>query len=153
MQHQFEIVLTVAIAAGSLLLFGYWFRYTCLLILSAKTAFDYAGGMAASANLAFLGVQQELRNHEVVNLDPLHAALERDYTTLTRMLKEATQNEEQSSIEEQMLAAYYKLMDKWYRTSRSFSPQAARRALEEMSTVVGHFANILGEQAACGSPA
>lgn len=152
MGHQFEIVLTVAIAAGSLLLFGYWFRYTCLLILSAKTAFDYAGGVATSANLAFLGVQRELRNHEVINLDPLHAALERDYTTLSRLLKEA-QNAEQSSIEEQMLAVYYRLMDKWYRTSRSFSPQAARRALEEMSTVVGHFANILGEQAACASAA
>ena len=41
-----ELVTTVIITVSSVLLFGYWFRYTCLLILSAKTTRDFAGEVA-----------------------------------------------------------------------------------------------------------
>ena len=44
----FETATTILIIVGSMLLFGYWFRYTCLLILSAKTTRDYAGEVAAA---------------------------------------------------------------------------------------------------------
>ena len=52
-----ELVTTVIITASSVLLFGYWFRYTCLLILSAKTTRDFAGQVAAANQLGFLEVQ------------------------------------------------------------------------------------------------
>lgn len=42
------LVLTV-----SLILFLYWFRYTCLLILSAKPAKDYSGQVAQVNQLSF----------------------------------------------------------------------------------------------------
>ena len=35
----------------------------------------------------------------------------------------------------------------------AFSPTAARKALEEMSMVVAHFANAMGQQAAAGAAA
>jgi hypothetical protein len=35
-----ELVATGIITASSVFLFAYWFRYTCLLILSAKTTLD-----------------------------------------------------------------------------------------------------------------
>ena len=43
-----ESVLTILISVSSTLLFGYWFRYTCLLILSAKTTRDYAAEAPAA---------------------------------------------------------------------------------------------------------
>ena len=48
----FETATTILIIVGSMLLFGYWFRYTCLLILSAKTTRDYAGEVAAASGSA-----------------------------------------------------------------------------------------------------
>jgi len=152
--HHLELAVTVIIAAGSALLFGYWFRYTCLLILSAKTAFDYAGDVATANQLSFLEVQTRLREQTLVDLDPLHAALERDYSLITYLLKNAEHSAEtEFEIETRMLEMHYRLMGAWYRVSRTFSTEAARHALEEMSVVVAHFANVMGERAACAAAA
>jgi len=40
-----------------------------------------------------------------------------------------------------------------YGVTGAFSPTAARKALEEMSMVVAHFANAMGQQAAAGAAA
>jgi hypothetical protein len=155
--HHIELALTASIVAGSVLLFAYWFRYTCLLFLSAKTARDYAGDLAAANQLGFLDVQARLRNGSFVDLDPLHRALERDYSLITYLLKNAAPASESSAEETQMelrmLEMYYRVMGAWYSVSRTFSTEVARHALEQMSVVVEHFANVMGERAACASVA
>jgi hypothetical protein len=148
-----ELVATVVITVSSVLLFGYWFRYTCLLILSAKTTRDFAGEVATANQLGFLQVQSQLRESSA-DLDRLRDALDRDYAVLMRLLKQAgDSSSEGSSIEKRMLEINYLLVGGWYRLSRQFSSAAARRALEEMSLVVEHFANVMGEQAASPSAA
>lgn len=153
-----ELVTTIGITAGSAVLFGYWFRYTCLLILSAKTTRDYAGEVAAANQLHFLEVQSQLRSHSLagapVELDRLHADLERDYAVVTYLLKNvAGPTGEESPLEARMLEMNYMLMRAWYRVSRRFSLQSSCRALQEMSQVVAHFANMMGERAACAAGA
>ncbi|HYL96209.1 MAG TPA: hypothetical protein VET69_10425 [Terriglobales bacterium] len=148
-----ELVVTIGMTVGSLLLFGYWFRYTCLLILSAKTTQDYAGEVAAANQLSFLEVQATLRAGVPAALDPLQAALDRDYALVTYLLKNAALAAGHRSVETRMLAMNYGLMRAWFRLSRQFSLEASRRALEEMSQVVAHLANVMGEQAACGAAA
>jgi len=142
-----ELITTVIITASSVLLFGYWFRYTCLLILSAKTARDFAGQVAAANQLGFLEVQAQLRAASV-NLDSLRDTLDRDYAVLSSMLKQVRGSSvEESSLETTMLSLNYRVMRAWYRVSGVFSPAAARKALEEMSMVIAHFANAMGQQA------
>src|ERR1700730_8697503 len=117
-----ELITTVIITASSVLLFGYWFRYTCLLILSAKTARDFAGQVAAANQLGFLEVQSQLRAASV-NLDSLRDTLDRDYAVLSSMLKQASGSSvEGSSLETSMLAVNYRVMHTWYRVSSVFSP-------------------------------
>ena len=84
-----ELITTVIITASSVLLFGYWFRYTCLLILSAKTTRDFAGQVAAANQLGFLDVQSQLRTASA-NFDSLRETLDRDYAVLSSMLKQAS---------------------------------------------------------------
>jgi hypothetical protein len=147
-----EFAVTVVLTVGSVLLFGYWFRYTCLLILSAKTARDYAYQVATANQLNFLDVQTRLRQG-ASELDALHSALAHDYDVVTYLLKHAAQSSnEESPIEARMLEMNYRMMSAWYQVSRRFSSSAARSALEEMSVVVGHFANMMGERA-CGAAA
>jgi hypothetical protein len=142
-----ELITTVIITASSVLLFGYWFRYTCLLILSAKTARDFAGQVAAANQLGFLEVQAQLRAASA-NLDSLRDTLDRDYAVLSSMLKQVKGSSvEESSLETTMLSLNYRVMRAWYRVSGVFSPAAARKALEEMSMVIAHFANTMGQQA------
>jgi hypothetical protein len=146
-----ELITTGFLTVGSVLLLAYWFRYMCLLILSAKTTQDYAAQVATANQLSFLEVQSQLGVGAYTELDRLHAALDRDYALLTYLLKHAAGG--QSSMESRMLEMNYRLVSTWARVSRGFSPAASRRALEEMSLVVAHFANIMGERSACGSAA
>ncbi len=146
-----ELLSTVIITLSSVALFGYWFRYTCLLILSTKTAQDYAGEVASTNQLAFLEVRSELKSSSP-DLDRLRNALDRDYEVLSGLLKK-TGSLDHTSLESRMLEANYRVMRAWYSVSRQFSAAAAARALDEMSQVVAHFANLMGEAAAAPSAA
>jgi hypothetical protein len=149
-----ELVATVVIMASSGLLFGYWFRYTCLLMLSARTTRDYAASVAMANQLGFLEVQAQLRVQSTADLDRLKESLDRDYKVLTYLLKHAAApSEGQDALEKRMLEINYRLMGAWYSLSRRFSPAAACRALDEMASVVAHFANSMGERAAEGAAA
>ena len=148
-----EIAATSVITISSALLFAYWYRYTCLLILSAKTAKDYAGQVAAANQLSFAQVQAQLRHAGSAELDRLQQSLDRDYAVLTGLFRRAHISTDESHLEEYMLQFNYRLMNAWYRASRRFSPQAARHALEEMSRVVAYFANAVGERASAGAAA
>jgi hypothetical protein len=146
-----ELIATVVIMLSSALLFGYWFRYTCLLILSAKTTRDYAGEFATAVELSFPGVQSQLRSDAIGNpeaLAELQASLDRDYSVLTYLLKNVTDKSAgASSVEVRMLEIHYKVMGAWFSISKSFSVSSSKRALEEMALVVAHFANAMGERA------
>ncbi len=144
-----ELIATITISVSSVLLFGYWFRFTCLLILSAKTSGDYASQFAKVNGLDFLEVQTQLREGASADLERLHKALDRDYGLITNLLK----REGGVSVEQRMLAINYFLTRAWYRMARGFSATTACRALEEMSLVVAHFANAVGERATCAAAA
>ena len=146
-----ELVATVVITLSSVLLFGYWFRYTCLLILSTKTAWDYAGQVAAQNQLGFLEVQLQLQANSTA-LDTLRTTLDRDYAVLSRLLQ-VTESAEGLAIENRMLDVNYRLNAMWYRAASGFAPASARKALQEMSMVIAHLANALGETAASSAAA
>ncbi len=149
-----ELIATVVITVSSVVLFAYWFRYTCLLILSAKTARDYAADVAFSNSLGFPEVQAQLNQATVPDLDRLRASLDNDFRVVRNLLKYMPNTGEgQSTLETQMLAINYRLMGAWYQVSRQFSGKTAAHALSEMSMVVAHFANLMGEQAACSTAA
>jgi hypothetical protein len=146
-----ELIVTVVISASSVLLFGYWFRYTCLLILSARTTRDYAADIARVNQLSFLQVQSALSNQST-ELDSLKAALDRDYSLITNLIQNAA-GQGEWGMEDRMLQLNYRLMGAWCAISRPFSAEMARQALDEMSNIIGHFANSMGERAAIGAAA
>jgi hypothetical protein len=144
-----ELAATVIITVSSIVLFAYWFRYTCLLILSAKTARDYTQDVAYLNSLGFPEVQKQLQQGSAPDLDRLRAALDNDYRVVRNLLRYIPKSSEsQSKLETFMLAINYRVMGHWYQVTRRFSAHSAAQALEEMSMVVAHFANLMGEQAA-----
>ena len=143
-----ELAATIVILASSLALFGYWFRYTCLLILSARTTRDYAGSVAMANQLSFPEVQSVLRENATVSLEGLKDSLDRDYKVLTYLLKHAAGANSGDSVEKRMLRIHYRLMAGWFAATRRLAPSAAYRALDEMASVVAHFANSMGAQTA-----
>ena len=138
---------TIIVTSVSLLLFGYWFRYVCLLILAAKPPRDYARGVAIANDLGFRVVQEALRRGTARNARSLQTALNRDFRVLSYLLKHAGRGHD-DAIETRMLRIDYWAMDMWCWTSSWVSPPASRRALQEMALIVAHFASILAQKLA-----
>jgi hypothetical protein len=148
-----EFLTTAIITASSAMLFAYWFRYTCKLILSARTTRDYAGAVVMANQLSFPALQAMLRDASP-NLDQIQASLDRDYKLLSYLLKNSSNaSTGDAALEKRMLDIDYRLMGVWYSVSRTFSPAIARRALDVMTMVVAHFANSMGERAIAGAAA
>lgn len=147
--YMVELSATLVITFSSILLFAYWFRYTCLLIVSAKTVRDYASQVVMANQLSFLQVQAQLSDPATANLDRLRDLLDRDYAVVTRLMEQASTSG--SGLEQRVLAINYRVAGAWYSVSSNFSPRAAREALEQMSQVVAHFANSVGECAAAAA--
>jgi hypothetical protein len=141
-----EQIATITITVGSALLFAYWFRYSCVLILNARTARDFASQVVSANQLAFMAVQAELKQGSA-DLGRLQGMLDRDYAVLRPLIQGG------DGIEERLLKIHYRVMGTWARMSRPFSAEMARKALDEMSMVVAHFANSVGERQTCGAAA
>ena len=141
-----DFFITAIISLSSLALFFYWFRYSCLLILAAETSRDYSEEVARANQLSFREVRSRLRKDDAGDLDNLHRCLERDFAIVTYLLDNATAARPESFFEDAMLKAHYRVMSIWFRLTRSFLQEDATQALDEMSKVIRHFANALGER-------
>ncbi len=148
------MVASILIIVFSVALFVYWFRYTCLLILSARTAKDYARQVAQANQLGFLDVQTSLATSSGVAFDAFHSALARDYQAITYLLSHAGNIQgEDNGLEQLMLRIDFRIMSLAYRVVPKSSPVYAQKVLSEMADIVSHFANSMGERQAVGSAA
>jgi hypothetical protein len=120
------MIASVLILGVSLVLLGYWFRYTCILLLRDQ------GERPAVI--------------EEAESEPLRHAIERDYRMFTYLSRHGAGLSDQS-FEERILIWDFKVMQLWYRLTRSAAPTQARNALAEMAAVVAFLGQRLGEQA------
>jgi hypothetical protein len=144
------MIFNVLIVAVSLLLLLYWFRYTCLLLLRTKPVRDYSKQVAAANQLRFVEVRGSLAMGEAVQpLDKLEQMLERDYRLVMYLMRHAANfRAGGSEIERRLLMLDFTIMKMVYRLSMHISPAQARHPLEEMTHIIAHFANAMGERAA-----
>jgi uncharacterized protein with PhoU and TrkA domain len=81
-------------------------------------------------------------------MDRIQTSLDRDYRLVTYLLEHAavTVRPEGHEFEEWMLRLDYRIMNVLYRSIRRVSEPLARRALLEMTDVLNHLANAMGER-------
>jgi hypothetical protein len=138
------MIASVLIITFALVLFVYWFRYSCLLLL--RRSADQP--VAASERFNYGSVQEGLKAG--LELDPLRQSLDRDYRVLTYLLEHAA-GLELEQLEYRLLVLDYKMMQAWYRLTKSAAPRQARRALGEMANVLGVLGGRIGGQAGARS--
>jgi len=137
---------SLLIGVLSFLLLIYWFRYSCLLVLRGYSQSDFTA--AGDGRFSFRDVN--LRLETASDLNPLHNSLQQDYRLLTYLLQHA-KSLGAPSVELRLLKVDYRLMQTWFRLTRTRAPLQARRALSEMSSVVAFMARRISEQAASQS--
>ena len=129
----------------SVVLFVYWFRYSCLLILQNRAA----SLSEAPSTMRFPAVQERLRTnaHKVEQLDQLQRDLTSDYQKICFLLR-CLPESGVDPLERRMLMLDYGIMRLWYSVARRLAPLKARLALEEMSNIVSYFASSVSGYAA-----
>jgi hypothetical protein len=142
------VAVSIIIIVISTILFAYWFRYTCVLILRTRNVRNYARRVAEVNHLSFLTAQQQLTAQEENRdqaFDSLHASLDRDYRVVSYLLRH-TGTQSGQTIEEHMLRLDYQIMRACYFLAKPFSPSSARQALIERASIISHLANAMGER-------
>jgi hypothetical protein len=144
------MVISLIMSGISAGLFICWLRYTCQLILSEKSARDYTRDVAEANNLVFLQVQQELAQvRERLDLETLQTKLENDYRLLTYLLVHGPDFPANGDRMEQIvLMLNFRLLKAFYAVTCPISVSNGKRAVREMTQVVGYFANRMGERSA-----
>jgi len=122
----------------------YWFRYSCMLLLRDFSEQPVLTDAIPDNRFSFAQVQERLKSD--LELDPLSRSLDRDYQVLSYLLNHAPGLGSQS-VEERLLVLDYRVMQRYYRVTRTLAPLHARRALVEMASVLGVLAHRIGEQA------
>ena len=136
------MVTSVFIIAISVVLFAYWLRYSCVLLL--RNAQERS--LASSQERENFGISHVLESLKTeCDLAPLEQALERDYHVVTYIIEHAA-DLELASIENKLLVVDYKMMRIWSRLTRTLAPQQSRRALREMASVLQVLVSQMGDQ-------
>lgn len=137
---------SVFIITISVLLFVYWFRYSCLLILGERSARNHALEVAQANHLCFLEHRNRLSESEFVPLAPIYDSLERDFRLITYLLKHAGGfHAATHSFERAVLTLDFRVMQIWYMLMHRVSMEQSRNALLEMTAILQHFAHSMGE--------
>jgi hypothetical protein len=140
------------IISFSLVLFVYWFRYTCLLVLRNGPEPTRRNDVAIDSKLSFSQVQAHLgRDAAGLSLDSLQRSLQRDKEVLTYLLNHAVALDS-ASLDRRLLMLDYQIMKGWYRLTKTAAPAQARKALSEMAAILGFLAQRMSEQAGARTP-
>ncbi|MGB9458193.1 MAG: hypothetical protein WCB12_19245 [Bryobacteraceae bacterium] len=140
---------SLTIIAFSFALLLYWFRYSCILMLR-NSSLEARTGVSVDSQFNCRQVRELLRNG--AQLERLERALDRDYRLVTYLIEHAV-GLDLNSLEDRLLVLDYRVMQWWYRATRSASPERARRALAEMADVLGVLAVRLDKRAGLRSEA
>jgi len=135
-------ILIIALSLGMLV---YWFRYSCMLLLRNHSELVIPPQAMEDHRFHVGQVQQRLQTAEP--LDPLHASLQRDYQVLTYLLEHAAGLELQA-FEDRLLVVDYRVMQWWYRLTKTAAPDQARLALREMAEVLAILVGKIDQRAA-----
>jgi len=140
------MIVSLAIIAFSVVLFGYWFRYSCMLILSARTTTDFAYSVVEAYGLNLPKLQTSLENGvQAAAFDSIVSSLDLDYARVRSLIEKAPGLEDQLGLMERvMLRADYALMRSLAVVGRTAFPEKARESLLEMCSIVGFLADAAG---------
>lgn len=128
-------------------LFVYWFRHSCVLILSSPQPRQYAKTVAEANGLAFLNNRNQIAQAAPARLDQIRDSLNHDYVLVTYLLNHAANFRAGDQTWEQALLKFDYVTLSWcYRMTRGISGRWSRHALAEMTTVVTHLADLVGER-------
>ena len=121
-------------------LFGYWFRYVCLLIVHTRRSEVDGSDISSRIRLNYLEVAEQLEDGQAgYGLNRLESLLDSDYRLLRDILTRV-------SLENRLLICHYHVLRLWYRLTHWIAPTQARVTLMEITGIVRFLAVSVSEE-------
>ena len=132
------------------MLFAYWFRYHCLLVLKSKPDGGHAVQVARANDLTFPEVQECLERRPASGqLPALRDTLLREYDVLTCLLRYSNALDSASGrFDQRVLMLDFRLMQACFALTHRLLPVRSSYVLEECAHILVYFAEALGERTA-----
>ncbi len=138
------------VIGATTVLFLLWFRYLCSLMLAAQTSLDSGEAVARANSLVFADVLRQLNfddGRSSEQLDRFVVALERDFEIVTYLLRHMGESPLiESPAEAWMIKVDYRIQAMLFKLFRPFSVDAAAARVNQMATIICHFADLIGER-------
>lgn len=147
------MLVAVFVGLSSLALLVYWFRYTSLLILSTKTSYNYSFEIALTHELDFPQIRAGVLSATQDRFGVLASGLEHDYRLISAMLRNVQPQDNGELLEDVILRIDFAGLKLAYWVTQRLSEDKTRMILAEMSEIVTHFANAVGERSMANATA
>ena len=141
------VFITIAIAIVSV----FWAHCACVLSVRDRRYRDYTRNVAEANGLTFLDARSLLEEGapDSAVLEGVYRSLDRDYRLLTYLLHHVpVPDAGVPAVHEWLLRMNYRTLAVWFMLTGRLSRSLGRRALLDMSSIVGQLANVMGERSA-----
>ena len=140
------MILATIVLVSSFALCLFYLQVTCQKILQREFEREYFTLIANANRLEFVFVRRSLMEFEApIDYAWVRLALKCDYLALTYMLKNAANSKHAYSREERLLMLYFKTIFLLLSVLHLLKLRE-RPAMLKLTTVLEHFANVLGER-------
>lgn len=146
------MLISFGILLFALVLCLYSLRHVSLTILKNSDGRDYSNQVASANRLMFVHARSLLSEQETGaarpdrrSLDQLARSLDRDYVVISYLLKNGAPQSAIDGVHRIILALDFQLMRLQYWGARMVSNRLAKSALVEMTSIIRHQANRIGQ--------
>lgn len=135
--------------AFALVVFFYWFRYNCTVVLRRRVSVEHARHVASANQLSFAELGSRLDDFERPQLMEADQALAREYEILVCLLRYTSPVQPPVfTFDQRLLMADFAVQQWWFRATSRWLTGPARQSLHERINILMHFAHLMGKRTA-----
>lgn len=139
------MVSPIGILIFSAALLFFYFQTVCQKILRREFSYAYFQDVLKALDLQFPRLRKAVLDNADVSYSQAHLALESDYLTLTYLMKKGNPERAKFSWHEKLLVSYFRVLLLFLPIRFAFRFHE-RKAVMQLTTILYHFANLVGER-------
>jgi hypothetical protein len=144
------MVCSIGILIFSTAFFIFYIQTLCEKVLRQEFSRAYFQDVLNAIDLEFPRLRQAILNNADIGYAQIKLAIKSDYFTLTYLMKKGNPRQSQFSWHERLLIGYFRILLLILPIRYAFHFQE-RNAVIKLTTILHHFANLVGERVIAAS--
>jgi hypothetical protein len=139
------MISSIGILVFSTALFIFYIQTLCESVLRREFSRAYFQDVLNAIDLEFPRLRQAIEANYAVSQAQIQLALKSDYVTLTYLIKKGNPKQRHFSWQERLLISYFRVLLLVLPARHAFHFRE-REAVIKLTTILQHFANLVGER-------